>query len=88
MKMSETKKQPILRVSCDPVFAAIWRNKNAEGEPFYSTTFERRYKDKEGKYHNGGNFSVTDLILLSKAADIAHKQVLEFQAKDRASTEE
>jgi hypothetical protein len=88
MKMSETKKQPILRVTCYPVFAAIWRNWNAEGEAFYSTTFERKYKDKEGEYRSGGNFSTSDLLLLAKAADLAHTKMIEFQESDRAGTTE
>jgi hypothetical protein len=88
MKMSEAKKQPILRVDFYPVFAAIWRNKTAEGEAFYSATFERKYKDKEGKYHNGGNFSTSDLLLLAKAADLAHTQMLGFQESDRGATKE
>jgi hypothetical protein len=86
--MSETKNQPILRVVCYPVFGAIWRNKTVEGVPFYSTTFERRYKNKEGKYQSGDSFSSTDLMLLSKAADLAHTQILKFQESDRASTGE
>jgi len=84
--MSETKKQPILHVTCYPVFAAIWRNKNEKGEAFYSATFERKYKDKEGKYQSAGNFSVSDLLLLAKAADIAHTKMIEFQERDRAGT--
>jgi hypothetical protein len=88
MKMSETKNQPILRVDCYPIVAAIWRNENAEGEAFYSATFERKYKDKEGKHRSSGNFSASDLLLLAKAADLAHTQMLGFRESDRASTGE
>jgi|NGEPerStandDraft_6_1074524.scaffolds.fasta_scaffold66608_3 hypothetical protein len=88
MKMSETKNQPILRVDCYPIVAAIWRNKNAEGDAFYSATFQRKYKDKEGKHRSSGNFSTSDLLLLAKAADIAHTQMLGFQESDRAGAKE
>jgi hypothetical protein len=86
-KMSEAKKQPIMRVDFYPVYAAIWRNKSAEGGTFYSITFERKYKDKEGNYRNSRNFSASDLLLLTKAAIFAHTQICEFQAQDRAVTD-
>jgi hypothetical protein len=86
--MSEAKKQPIMRVSCYPVSAAIWRNKNG-GKAFYSATFERQYKDKDGKYQSTGNFSASDLLSLAKAADLAHTQILGYQEQDRVGfTEE
>jgi len=82
--MSTTKKnQPIMRVSCHPVSAAIWRNENG-GKAFYSATFERQYKDKDGKYQTSGNFSASDLLLLAKAADLAHTEILGRQERDRA----
>jgi len=86
--MSTTKNQPIMHVTCYPVFAAIWRNKNEKGEAFYSATFERKYKDKAGKYRSGGNFSASDLLLLAKAADLAHTEIIGYQEQDRAGIAE
>ena len=85
--MSTTKNQPIMRVSCYPVSAAIWRNKNGN-TAFYSATFERQYKDKDGKYQTSGNFSASDLLLLAKAADLAHTEILGRQESDRAGIAE
>ena len=82
--MSETKKQPTDKVTLYPVSAAIWRNENEKGEAFYSVTFEHSFKDKDGKYQSTGRFSASELLLLAKAADIAHTKIVELRANDRA----
>jgi hypothetical protein len=81
--MSDKKKQPVLRVTCYPVVGAIWRNENDKGEAFYSATFERKYKDKEGRYKNGASFSASDLLHLAKVADLVHTEIMARQELDR-----
>ena len=80
--MSDSKK-PAAKINLHPVSAAIWRNQNQKGESFYSVTFERRYKDDDGKWQNSSSFSASELLLLSKVADLAHSKIYELRADER-----
>ena len=71
--MSDNKK-PAAKVTLFPVSAAIWRNENQKGV-FYSVTFERSYKDDAGKWQTSSTFNASDLLLLAKAADLAHTEI-------------
>jgi len=79
--MSDTKK-PAAKVNLHPVSAAIWRNEHPKGV-FYSVTFERRYKDDAGKWQTSSSFNENELLLLAKAADLAHSEILKFRGYDR-----
>ena len=80
--MSNTKK-PVSKVTLWPITAAIWRNENAKGEPFYNVTFERTYKDEAGELQNSASFSASDLLLLAKVADRAHSEIYKLRANVR-----
>jgi hypothetical protein len=84
--MSDTK-QPAARINLHPVSAAIWRNENQKGA-FYSVTFERSYKDDDGKWHRSGSFNASDLLLLAKVADLVHSKIYELRAGDRSTQSE
>lgn len=79
--MSDTKK-PAAKVTLYPVSAAIWRNQNQKGV-FYSVTFERSFKDDAGKWQASSTFNASDLLLLSKVADLADSKIRELRANDR-----
>ena len=79
--MSNTTK-PAAKVSLYPVSAAIWRNSNQKGV-FYSVTFERSYKDDAGKYQASSNFNASDMLLVSKLADLVDTKIRELRAADR-----
>jgi hypothetical protein len=81
--MSDTKK-PAAKVSLYPVSAAIWRNQNPKGV-FYSVSFERSYKDDAGKYQTSSTFNASDLLALSKLADLCDTKIRELRAADRHS---
>ncbi len=81
--MSDNKK-PAGKVTLYPVSAAIWRNQNPKGV-FYSVTFERSYKDDAGKWHTSSTFNANDLLLLAKAADMAHSEINRLRAGDRTT---
>lgn len=81
--MSDTRK-PAAKVNLYPVSAAIWRNENSKGA-FYSVTFERSYKDEKGKYQTASNFNASDLLLVSKLADLCDTKIRELRAADRQS---
>jgi len=80
--MSDSKK-PVSTVTLWPITAAIWRNKNGSGEPFYNVTFERTYTDKAGEYQNSASFAFNDLLLLAKVADRAHSEIYKLRANVR-----
>jgi hypothetical protein len=79
--MSDIKK-PAARINLHPVSAAIWRNQHQKGA-FYSVTFERSYKDDSGNWQTATTFNSNDLLLLAKAADLAHSEVIKLRASDR-----
>lgn len=68
-----------------PLTAAIWRNETAEGKAWYSTTFERSYRDKDGKTQSATSFGVDDLLVIGKLADLAHSEIFRLRASDRAA---
>lgn len=79
--MSDTKK-PAAKLTLYPVSAAIWRNQNPKGV-FYSVTFERSFKDDAGKWQTSSTFNASDLLLLSKVADLADSKIRDLRTKDR-----
>lgn len=81
--MSEQNK-PAARIQLFPVSAIVWKNVGPKGTN-YSVTFERTYKDQSGKFQTSTSFSGSELLLLSKAADLAHTEVLKLRANDRSA---
>jgi len=60
------------------VVASIFRASSAQGE-HYSVTFERRYKDKLGKWRVTLEFDPDDFTELTKVAAQAHTRILELK---------
>ena len=81
--MSDNKK-PAARINLHPISAAIWRNENPKGT-FYSTTFERSFKDDQGQWQRSDVFGSGDLLLLAKVADLAHSEIIKLRSADRSS---
>ena len=79
--MSDNK-QPAAKINLHPVSAAIWRNENQKGV-FFSVTFERSFRDDDGKWHRSGSFNASDLLLLAKVADLAHSEIHKLRAGDK-----
>jgi hypothetical protein len=75
------KQRPVAEVSVGPIHAAIWRNEN-QGEPFYNTSFEARYKDGQGEWKTTKSFSQMDLLALAKCADLAYDKIAALKSKD------
>ena len=75
--------EPAEKVTLFPVEAAIWKNVSRGGEPFYSVTFERKYRDQDLRWKSTASFGGDDLLLLAKVADLAHSRVVELRSKDR-----
>lgn len=76
---NETKKNaPVAKVSVGLQTASIWKNES-EGRAFYNVTFDRRYRDAEGKWKSTSTYGRDDLLALAKLADLAHTKALELQ---------
>ena len=76
---TETKKNtPVAKVSVGLQTASIWKNES-EGRAFYNVTFDRRYRNAEGKWKSSDSYGADDLLALAKLADLAHSKVLELQ---------
>ncbi|MGD0798639.1 MAG: hypothetical protein ABR910_13040 [Acidobacteriaceae bacterium] len=85
--MSEQNNKPAARINLYPVSAVIWRNQTAKGAS-YSVTFERSYRDQTGKFQTSTSFSGSELLLLAKAADLAHSEIIKLRVADRASSDQ
>ena len=85
---------PIKKFSVGGIQLAIWENEGQENRKFYSVSFDRRYKDKEGNWKSTTSLGANDLpkaiLALQKAYEfIALKEPevtgKESQASDSAS---
>jgi len=61
------------------ITASIWRNSTEKGD-YFSTTFERRYQDRDGNWKSTTAYAVDDLLALAKAAELAYVRSLELRA--------
>ena len=83
--MSEAKKpSPASKVNIWPVTGTIWRNEGSKGA-FYSASFERSYKDAEGKYKSSDSFSGSDLLVLAKVAELTFMEINKLRANDKSA---
>lgn len=60
---TETKK-PVQTYKLGRVKTSIWKNAKADGETFYTASFERSYKDHDGKWHNSHAYGLKDVLNL------------------------
>lgn len=83
--MSEkSKSPPIVTLRDGAVFAKVWRNQTSEGEPYYSTTFGRTYKDPEsGRLRESASFQSTDILKVQQLAPQAYQAIGRFKEADR-----
>jgi len=61
--------------------ASIWRNEGENG-PFYSTTFARTYKDRDGNLQDAHSFSGSDLLKVSELARKAYDRSSELRREE------
>lgn len=63
---------PEIKFDAGAIVATVWKNKANSGEGEFKTVgFERRYKDKDGKWKNSNTLRINDLpkaiMVLQKA---------------------
>ena len=75
------KVKPVHQVRFGAVKAAVWRNDTENGVRF-NTTFARIYKDGDN-WRSTESFGRDDLLLVAKAADLAHSWIHEQSRTDR-----
>lgn len=68
--------KPIHRVRIGNIGAAIFENKNAEGQAFYSVQVNRSYRDGD-TWNYTSSFGKDDLLVLAKVSDLAHSFIVE-----------
>ena len=76
-----TNVKPAARINLFPITASIWR-KESDGRPFYSVSFQRSFKTESGEWHYSQSFGFRDLLLLAKAADQAHSEILRLRSME------
>ena len=83
-----TKAKPVHEVRLGKIRAAIWGNRNADGNTWHSVTFARRYRDKEGHYKDADSFGPEDLPTLREVAGCVLAWCLDQEAAgDRIEAE-
>jgi len=70
-----TKNPPVRKIRVGSVTASIFENVK-DGNTRTSITFQRSYKDRDGKWQNSDNYNIGELLELAKAADMAHTHLL------------
>ena len=73
-------KKPVAKIRVGSVTASIWENTNDKGTTFRNVTFQRSYKDKDGKWCNADNgYNEEETLQLAKAADLAHTRIIQLR---------
>ena len=52
---------PVKKFNVGAVQAAVWNNDSKEGKQFFSISFDKRYKDKEGNWKSSNSLKTVDL---------------------------
>lgn len=76
---SETAKPPVAKIRLGLINANIWQRNTGE-DVFYSVTFDRRYRDKQGEWRSTQSYNADNLLTLSKLADQAHTEIAKLRA--------
>jgi hypothetical protein len=66
---------PVKKFSVGGIQVAIWENDGNEGRKFYSVSFDRRYKDKEGNWQSTTSLGANDLPKAILALQKAYEYV-------------
>ncbi len=75
------RKSPIYEIRFGFVKAAIWKNETENG-PWYNVTISRFYK-QGNEWKDATSFGRDDLLLVAKAADVAHTWICEQSRNER-----
>lgn len=79
--MSSEAIKPVEEIRIGAVKAAIWKNMVDQGNnsrPIYNVSFQRLYRDSQGRWQCSESFGRDDLLVLAKVADQAHTRICEL----------
>lgn len=76
------KTKPVAKIQMFPLSAAVWAKTTPKGV-FYSVSLERSYRDDSGKWQTTSHFNASDMLLVSKLANLVDTKVRELRAADR-----
>ena len=66
------------------VSSKVWRNFTKDGEPYYSTTFQRTYTDpRTGNPAETHSFGGTDVLKIQQLASEAYRTIGQMKAQDK-----
>ena len=78
---------PVAKLIDGTVQVAIWRNEGKNGV-FYAATATNRYRDENDEWHDGDNYTGTDLLKLRRLSEKAYDTIVELRTKDKDAREE
>jgi hypothetical protein len=83
--MQKEKDKPANKIDRGNITAVIWRNRGRNNGFFYTIEIVRSYETADGKKEDTKTFSVNDLLMVQKVADLAFDWVYEQRAAERAA---
>jgi hypothetical protein len=72
-------RRPVREIVLWPVKAAVWPQQGERGT-FYTVTFSRIYRDRDGQWQRSESFGRDELLVLAKVADLAHSWIFQRTA--------
>jgi len=73
---TEAKKGPIDEIRVNGCKVAVWKNETENGVR-HNVTFDRSYRDSEGKWQTTSSYGLTDLLAHRAAVDLAISRLIE-----------
>ena len=80
-KTAEAKKGPIDEIRVNGCKIAVWENQTEKGIR-HNVTFERSYRDTEGKWQTTDSYGLSDLLAHRAAVDLAIDRLVEARNGD------
>src|SRR5207249_4308259 len=77
--------RPAREIRLGRIRATMWRNHHSEQGTWFSVTFSRSYKDKEGQWKNATSYGMDDLLVLAEIARMAFHWIHEERLKPQES---
>ena len=74
---------PIERIKSYPIEVAIWQHEGENG-PYFTTSVQRSYKNKQGEWQQTTSFRRQDLLVLSHLLGKAYDTIEELEDAARS----
>ena len=77
---ADSKRSPVTTFRHRTISASVFENTSDKDRAYFSVSIQRRYKDKEGAWHNSSNFMRDELPVLEHVTRQAFAFILEQEA--------